>query len=409
MLRMAVHKTTTALHGAPKRWLAGAAVVLAMASGTMAQDTPPAETPPAEATRTVSDPPLQVKVTVKIIEFQATKGVETGLSAYFARLPRVDAHGSVVPNSNAIDSADLTFPTSVNAGITVFLDRLRLSEGDIEVVLQALVDENRAFILSEPTAYAMVGGAGTTVQTVQEVPYENTQVVGNVAVQITDFRDTGVTLTVAVPEIIDDDGDWDTTRDDTYIHLDVLATVQEEGQRIVVSLDDQLAAGSNFNIAQNAIAVPEFVSRMIDTEVWVRHGQVLIMGGLYRNTDSRSLSTVPWLTQAEDFAIATAEQIIPGNFLASPLSSGIGNRQTEESRRELVFLIKAETWRPSRSLMLDLGLDDEEDAAEKKRPTDVITDVIEGISVIPQGIREGITGDENDQEGVDANLGGIKD
>ncbi len=354
----------------------------------------------------VNGKPRQVIVSVKVIEFQTTKGVETGLSAYFARRNKYRAYGRVTSGNGAITSADITFPTSTAAGITVFLDRLRMSEGNVEVVLQALVNENRAFILSRPKAMVMVGGI-TTVKTTQRIPYEDTQVVGVLAVQVTQFRDTGVMLKVGVPDIIDDDGDW-TTNDDTYIFLDVNAEVKEVGQRIVVALDDQLAGGGDFSLARNAITAPEFLSRSIDTHVCVRHGQVLMLGGLYRNTKNKSLTTLPWLTQGEDLVIGLAERLVPGEFLASPLSATVGNRATTEGRRELVFMIKAEVWRPAYTVADEHGFwdfeDDEEDEKERISPTDVITDVLEGISEIPQDIVEGITGET--EEKVESSLGG---
>ncbi len=319
--------------------------------------------------------PEQVIVSVKIIEFQTTKGVETGLSAYFSKVSRAQPFGEVSTSGSLINTADITFPISTAAGITVFLDRISLNEGEIEIVLQALVDENRAFILSRPHAMVVVGEVKPTiVQTTQQIPYESTKVVGSTAVQITVFEDTGVTLELTVPTIIDDDGDWN-TRDDTYVQLDVKATVKEEGQRIVIALDDQLAGGGDDSFARNAITVPEFISRSINTHVWVRDGQVLMLGGLYRNTESKSIATLPWLTQAEDVAVGFVENVLSGNFAASPLSATVGSRDTEQGRRELVFLIKSEIWRPAFTIPDTLGFEERLDAARRKPPSDVIRTV----------------------------------
>lgn len=317
--------------------------------------------------------PLQVIVSVKIIEFQTTKGVETGLSAYFAKVSRAQPFGQVSTSGSLVNSADLTFPTSTAAGISVFLDRISLNEGEIEILLQALVDENRAFILSRPHAMIVVGEKiPTIIKTTQEIPYESTVVVGNTAVQVTKFEPTGVTLQITVPDIIDDDGDWN-TRDDTYVQLDVKASVQEEGQRIVIALDDQLAGGgNNDNRAQNLITVPEFISRSIDTHVWVPVGQVLMLGGLYRNTESKNISTLPWLTQAEDMAVGFVENVVSGTLAASPLSATVGSRKTQEGRRELVFLIKAEAWRPAFTVRDTLGFEERLDAARRRPPADLI-------------------------------------
>ena len=319
--------------------------------------------------------PTQVTVSVKILEFQFTKGVETGFSAYYAKASRAEPFGEVSTSGNAINNFDLTFPSSTAAGITIFLDRISLDDGDIEVVLQALVDENRAFILSRPRAMVKIGEeTPTTIQTAQKIPYEDTQVVGSTTVQVTKFQDTGVKLTVRAPKIQDLDGDWNTSND-TFINLVLTAEVKEEGQRIVVALDDLLAGGDNFNLARNAISVPEFVSRDITTEVWVRNNQVLVLGGLYRNSETTNLSTAPWLTQGEDLAVGAIESFLSGASIASPLSATIGNRSTSDTRRELVFLVKAETWHPSFSIDDELGFDEPEEESKEELPDDVVTTI----------------------------------
>ena len=305
-----------------------------------------------------STKPEQVIVSVKIIEFQATKGLETGLSAYYKKLPRTEPFGQVSLSGNDIETADLTFPSSTAAGLSVFLDRISMDSGDIEVVLKALVDENKASILFRPRAMVMIQDAvPTEITTSQDIPYEDTQVVGSTAVQVVNSKKTGVVLKFTVPEIIDDDGDWNTTHD-TFIRLNVDAQVAEEGQRIVVALDDQLAAGGDFSLAQNAIEVPEFITRRIETKVWVPEGETLMLGGLYRNNDNRTLSTAPFLKQGENAVAGAIDAIIPGDSFALPLSAVLGNRRESETRRELVFLIKAEVWRPSFSLGNELGFDD---------------------------------------------------
>lgn len=337
--------------------------------------------------------PQQVIVSVKIIEFQATKGVETGLSAFFSKVARAEPFGEVSTSDAGITSADLTFPTSTAAGITVFLDRISLSQGEIELVLQALVDENRAFILSRPHAMVKVGEpTPTVIETTQKVPFPSTRVVGSTTIQVTEFKDTGVSLNIKVPEVVDDDGDWN-TRDDTYIRLEVQAAVNEEGQRIVVALDDQLTSGDDFSEAINALLVPEFISRNINTHVWVRHNQVLLLGGLYRNSDTKNIATVPLLSQAEDAAVGVVENLVSGSFSGSPLTTGIGSRDTERSRRELVFLIKAEAWRPAFTISDDLGLPQEPQAQKRRTPADIITSVTQGVADLLTGGNKEQAGD----------------
>ena len=105
----------------------------------------------------------QVNVAVKIVEFQTTTGVETGLSAYFKQRNTPRPYGRVSSGNGAITSADITFPNTTNAGLTVFLDKITTHYGDIEMVLQALVDQNRAYILSRPKVMVLVGSEVPTI------------------------------------------------------------------------------------------------------------------------------------------------------------------------------------------------------------------------------------------------------
>ncbi len=383
------------------RWTSRIALITVVLCPVVWAQPPPAE--PALVTLPEGHAPQvgapdQVTVTVKVVEFQATKGVETGLSAFYARRNEPKTYGRVSDGEGAISTADLTFPLDTEGAITVFLDRIRLSDGDLEFVLQGLVNENRAYILSRPKALVPVHEAvPTVIETVEENPYENPTVVGTTVVGTTDFRKTGVILKVQVPEVIDDDGDW-TTTDDTFIHLAIYAEVKELGEDIVVAVDDRF-------IGANRVVAPSFVSRSMNTQVWVRHGQVLILGGLFRNRKFKSLDTVPGLSKAEDLAVGLVDRAVPGNLIGSPVSSTLGNRLTEESRRELVFFIKCEGWTPLYTVADESLFENGEEDKERIKPTDIIGDVIGGIAGIPEGIAEGIAG-ENADQGVESELGG---
>lgn len=348
--------------------------------------------------------PQQVNVSVKVVEFQARKGVESGLSLFYARRNTIRPYGRVATagvgsGNGAITTADLTFPTDAESAITVFLDKISTGNGEIEMVLQALADENNAFILSRPRVMVMVGEATPTeIKTVQENPYARPTVVGTTVINATDFRDTGVTLWVWVRKVIDDDGDWSTT-DDTYVQLYVVADVKERGQDEVIAFDPRFGASQQ-------VSAPSFLSRRIDTKVWVRHGEVLVLGGLFRNQDLRSVDTIPWMSKAENVTVGLAERLIPGNFLGTPLSSTLGARDVEQQRRELVFFIKSEIWRAAYTVVDEFALFDETDEAPKERrsPTDVIESVLEGISDTSEGIVDGVSGRKGKSK-IDESLG----
>lgn len=344
----------------------------------------------------VAQAPQQVQVSVKVIEFQTSKDVETGLSAYFKQRTEPQPYGRAATGVGNISSADITFPSSASSGITVFLDRLVTKYGDIEVVLQGLVEQGRAFILSQPTALVPVAPAAdakpTVIKTAQQIPYEDTVVFVYTPVQTTAFKETGVSLTISALALADDDGNPN-TKEDTYIRLNLIATVKEEGQRITVALDNKVSGGV-FSDTSNAIQVPEFVSREIKTEVWVRHGQVLMLGGLYRNTDNKDLSSLPWLAQGDRFMNGLIQRVVPFAVEPVPLSSSIGNNKQTDGRRELAFLIKADV----PALIYDESTEVEQKENFITRPTEVVTGILHGISQIPQGIAEGVTGQSLDED-----------
>lgn len=309
----------------------------------------------------------QVNVAVKIIEFQTSAGKEFGLSSYFRHRVEPRPYGIVSTGKGIITAASTAFPNLSTGGVTVFLDRLSGYYGDFEVVLQALVDQNRAFILSQPKVMVPVGvETPTVIKTTQDVSYENTVVVGATTTQTTAFRATGVTLTVNALQVVDDDGD-PATQDDVFIQLQLIAEINEEGERITVALDDRTPTGTLFTQSSNAITVPEFISRSIETTVWVRQDQVLLLGGLYRNTKNKNVSTLPWLTQSENIVNNVVEQLSPFTETPkAPLSSALGNRNQRESRRELVFMVKADLWRKAYTITQahDLYHEDDEEVEE---------------------------------------------
>lgn len=367
---------------------------------------PPAEAAAAPPPAPAASPP-QVNVSVKIIEFQTVKGLETGLSAYFKQRNEVRPYLRVSSGNGNITSADVTFPTSTFAGITVFLDRISTEYGDIEAIIQGLVEQNRAFILAQPRVMVVVGQAvPTVIMTTQDIPFEDTRVIGSTAVQVTTYKPTGVTLNVKALSIIDDDGNPKTT-EDSYINLELSTSVKEEGQRIAVALDDQVAGSSNpFSNIDTAISVPEFISREIITKVWVRHGQVLILGGLYRDTRNKELTTLPWLTQGSDMINAAVQRLSPVAVPQVPLSAGLGSQNNNAGRRELVFMVRAEVYVPIPESRF--GLLPEEEAKEMRvvPSKEMITDIVEGITEIPKSLGETLTPGPKDD--VTSNLGADK-
>ncbi len=342
--------------------------------------------------------PKQVNVAVKIIEFQTTNELETGFSAYFKDRMKPRPYGSVVAGQETdINSLSLTFPSSTTSGLSVFLDNLTNNWADVELVLQAMVDQGKAFILSQPKVLVPIAAAvPTVIKTSQDVPYENTIVIGASAVQTTAFKPTGVAMTVSALEVADDDANPETP-DDTYIKLKLTAEINEEGQRIAIALDQRTGSGGVLSTTSTSISVPEFVSRSVDTTVWVRNGQVLMLGGLYRNNKTTNLSTLPWLPQTEGVVNNLISRVVP--FAQNPhvpMSATVGTNNKAATRRELVFMIKADMWKKTYTVADEFGFAADQPEAEGKEgekkpeedaksrtPVDVITGVLGEGGVAP--------------------------
>ncbi len=362
--------------------------------------------------------PKQVNVAVKIIEFQSSDELETGFSAYFKDKIHPRPYGKVVAGQESdVNSVALTYPSSSTSGLTVFLDNLTNNWADVELVLQAMVNQGKAFILSQPKVLVPVASpVPTIIKTSQDVPYSNTIVIGSSAVQTTAFKPTGVAMTVSALEVADDDGNPATT-EDTYIKLKLTAEINEEGPRIAVALGMGTGTGSVLNQTTTAITVPEFVSRSVDTTVWVRNGQVLLMGGLYRNNKTSNLSTVPWFPQTEGVLNNLVSRVLP--FAANaqvPLSATVGNNNKNADRRELVFMIKADMWKKTYTVADEFGFASDQpegkdgekasdEAAKSKKPSDVITGVLGGNT---GGVAQGLAGSVGIKPGSAASGGKSK-
>ena len=244
----------------------------------------------------------------------------------------------------------------------------------------------------------------TIIKTTEDVSYENTVVVGATTTQTTAFRPTGVTLTVSALQVVDDDGN-PATQEDVYIQLKLTAEINEEGERITVAIDDKNPSGTVFTQTSNAITAPEFISRSIDTTVWVRQDQVLILGGLYRNTKNKNVASLPWLTQGENILNNLVEWVSPMDETPEvPLTSTLGNRAVKESRRELVFLLKADLWRKAYTVTQSEELYEEEPAEGEaegeeeiirpKEPTHLFEGIIDSLTGEGQGVGNSLGGRE---------------
>ncbi len=213
---------------------------------------------------------LQVRIKAKIIEWKLDNALDYGISTLYTR--NLGA-GSI------IESADLTFPTqtAIDRGVKLFFDSLNADSGAIELVLEALEEEGRIRVLSEPNITLVEGHAKPAkVSTGMKVPYETTQVAGATVVQVTDFRDTGITLTIEKVEVVNDD----------YVQMQMKATVAGLTGYVPIAIDQD----------GNPISVPELSSRSLTNTILAKDRTPFIGGILKTTSRLKKEQGVPFLS-----------------------------------------------------------------------------------------------------------------
>jgi type II secretory pathway component GspD/PulD (secretin) len=213
---------------------------------------------------------LQVRIKAKIIEWKLDNALDHGISALYTR--NLDS-GAI------IDTADLTFPTqtAIDRGVKLFFDSLNAGSGMIELVIEALEEEEKIRVLSEPNITLVEGHAKPAkVSTGTKVPYETTQAAGATVVQVTDFRDTGVTLTIEKVEIINNE----------YVQMQLNATVSGLTGYVAIAIDQD----------GNPISVPELSSRSLTNTILVKDKTPFIGGILKTTSKLKKEQGVPFLS-----------------------------------------------------------------------------------------------------------------
>jgi type II secretory pathway component GspD/PulD (secretin) len=212
----------------------------------------------------------QVRIKAKIIEWKLDNALDYGISALYTRNL---AAGSI------IESADLTFPTqtAIDQGVKLFFDGLSANGGETEAVLEALEEEGKITVLSEPNITVVEDHVKPAkVSTGSKVPYETTQVAGATVVQVTDFRNTGVTLTIENVEVIDD----------SYVRIQLNANVAGLTGYVAIAIDKD----------GNPISVPELSSRSLTNTVLVKDRTPFIAGILKTSAKLKKEQGVPFLS-----------------------------------------------------------------------------------------------------------------
>ncbi len=155
----------------------------------------------------------------------------------------------------------------VNNGVKYFFSN---KAGDIAFELQAAETKGDAQILAEPKLLA-VDGEEASFNVGNEVPVPSD--VGQYGQIAYDFKKTGVILNFT-------------------------PTIMEKTGRIKLKLAPEVSEidrSSGVMDAQNAVVIPGFKTRKVETTVELMDGETLVIAGLLNNSSSKSNNQVPFL------------------------------------------------------------------------------------------------------------------
>jgi len=210
--------------------------------------------------------PLQVQIETRILEVVLRDNFRFGVQWYLEGL--VGGNGAVGQPGNKQQWALGRGGTGLAASDTFFYSFVNK---DFQVALRAMETDGNTTTLSAPSL-VVVNNRKARIQVGDQIPVTQTFVnpiigSGREVGQVT-YKDTGVILEVR-PRV----------NPGGLVYLDVTQEVSRP--------DDVVAVGQNVPISK----------RKLDTQVAVRSGQTVLLGGLIRQRDSRSHLGVPYLSK----------------------------------------------------------------------------------------------------------------
>lgn len=237
-----------------------------------------------DALRKLDVPPYQVLIEAAISEVTLTDQLRYGIDWRFLS-------GN---NSFGVSNANLGTVTAPATGFSYFFS----NNNDINVTLNALEQRTNVKVISAPkvvvlnnqTASLQVGDqVPIQTQAQQSTVNSNSPIVNSI-----EYRDTGVILKVT-PRV----------NSGGLVLLDIAQEVSDISTRTI-----------------SGISSPIISTRRISTSIAVQDGQVMALGGLFRNSKNFGKNGIPLLSRIP---------VIGGVF---------GNQTTNDTKTELIVLLK---------------------------------------------------------------------
>ena len=244
------------------------------------------------AVKRLDNTPMQVQIETRILEVNLSGELDLGVQWYLGRLAGNSASTTV---ANASGSQGALGGGGAGLGATDSLFYSFVSS-NLQVALHALETNGRTQVLSAPSLVVM-NNQQAQIQVGDNIPISQTTVNTNVS-------DT----TLSSVEYVQ-----------TGVILDVLPRINPGG---LVYMDiKQQVSDANTSTALDNNGNPRISTRSVSTQVAVQSGQTVLLGGLIKQDNSDTASTVPYLGR------------IPG------LRWLFGTTSKSKKRTELIVLI----------------------------------------------------------------------
>lgn len=286
-------ETATSEAGASQRLDNSTRITAQVSSNQLLIRTRPAQWAEIEAAvKRLDNAPMQVQIETRILEVNLSGELDLGVQWYLGRLAGNSASTTV---ANASGSQGALGGGGAGLGATDSLFYSFVSS-NLQVALHALETNGRTQVLSAPSLVVM-NNQQAQIQVGDNIPISQTTVNTNVS-------DT----TLSSVEYVQ-----------TGVILDVMPRINPGG---LVYMDiKQQVSDANTSTTSDNNGNPRISTRSVSTQVAVQSGQTVLLGGLIKQDNSDTASTVPYLGR------------IPG------LRWLFGTTSKSKKRTELIVLI----------------------------------------------------------------------
>jgi general secretion pathway protein D len=244
------------------------------------------------AIKRLDNAPMQVQIETRILEVNLSGELDLGVQWYLGKLAG-NSGSTTVANASGSQGALGGGGAGLGAADALFYSFV---SNNLQVALHALETNGRTQVLSAPSLVVM-NNQQAQIQVGDNIPISQTTVntnVSNTTLSSVEYVQTGVILDV-VPRI----------NPGGLVYMDI--------QQQVSDADNSAAPDNNGN--------PRISTRSVSTQVAVQSGQTVLLGGLIKQDNSDTVSSVPYLGR------------VPG------LRWLFGNTSKSKKRTELIVLI----------------------------------------------------------------------